>query len=169
MSCRQFFSTTSESALNKQVTSELEAAHAYRGLAAYYARDDVQLMGVSKYFAAQSEEETGHAQKFIDYINLRGGRVTLEPVGTVDISKVVTALDGFEFALELERQVNAKLMHLVEVAETEHDEHFHHLVEDGFLDEQVESIREFAGYVSTLKRMNNDATGVYLFDRDLSK
>ena len=47
-------------------------------MSAYFDRDNVSLPGFAKYFRDQSLEERGHAQKLMDFLNTRGGRVKLQ-------------------------------------------------------------------------------------------
>merc|ERR1712224_270585 len=44
---------------------------------AFFDRDNVGLPGFANYFKEESLEERSHAEKLIDYQNLRGGRVLL--------------------------------------------------------------------------------------------
>ncbi len=46
----------------------------------YFDRDDVALNGFHKFFKKQSEEEREHADKFMKYQNMRGGRVVLQNI-----------------------------------------------------------------------------------------
>lgn len=47
-------------------------------MSAYFDRDNVSLPGFARYFRDQSQEERGHAQKLMDFLNTRGGRVALK-------------------------------------------------------------------------------------------
>ena len=46
----------------------------------YFDRDDVALKGFSKFFKDSAEEEREHAEKFMKYQNMRGGRVVLQSI-----------------------------------------------------------------------------------------
>jgi ferritin heavy chain len=46
----------------------------------YFDRDDVALPGFCKYFKKASDEERGHAEKFMKYQNRRGGRIVLQDI-----------------------------------------------------------------------------------------
>lgn len=75
--------------LNSQITKELQASYVYQAYASYFQRADVALHGIHKFFAAASLEEREHAQKLIDYINMRGGHVKLE---NIQLSSACTAI-----------------------------------------------------------------------------
>lgn len=77
---RQNYHADCEAAINKQINLELYASYVYLSMAGYFDRDDVALPGFKKYFKKSSDEERGHAQKFIQYQNMRGGRVVFAPV-----------------------------------------------------------------------------------------
>jgi ferritin heavy chain len=77
---RQNFHDECEGALNRQVNMELCASYAYQSMAFYFDRDDIALPGFSKFFKHNSDEEREHAEKFMTYLNKRGGRVVLNHV-----------------------------------------------------------------------------------------
>ena len=47
---------------------------------AYFDRDDVALKGFSKYFWNLAMEEFEHAQYFLKFQNMRGGRIELRDI-----------------------------------------------------------------------------------------
>merc|ERR1712098_473841 len=77
---RTNFHSSSEALINKQINMELHASYVYMSMAAYFQRDDVALQGFAKRFRENSDEERGHAQKFIDYQGMRGGRVEFQNI-----------------------------------------------------------------------------------------
>lgn len=82
---RQNYHEDCEAAINKQINMELYASYVYLSMAGYFDRDDVALPGFKKFFKKSSDEEREHAQKFIKYQNMRGGRVVLAPIEVVII------------------------------------------------------------------------------------
>ena len=72
---RQNFSTAAEQALNVQINNELYASYQYLAMSAYFGNTNVALPGAAAYFLNQSLEEREHAQKLINYLNDRGGKV----------------------------------------------------------------------------------------------
>lgn len=77
-------------------------------------------------------------------------------------------LQAMEDALSLERFVNEKLLNLHRMADDAGDAHLTHILEHEFLEEQVRSIRELAGYVTRLRSFKtNYALGEYMFDQKL--
>lgn len=166
MACRQNFSEASEKALNEQINAELTASYIYRSMAAYFARCDVALAGFQEKFLKDAQEETEHAQKMIEYMNMRGGRVVLTAIAAPkqDWAKPIEALED---ALALEKDVNAKLIALHQVADDSKDAQMCDWIEGEFLKEQVEAIYDLAKEITNLKRVG-DGLGLYMFDKNLN-
>ncbi|KAH3789742.1 hypothetical protein DPMN_167929, partial [Dreissena polymorpha] len=65
------------SQLNQQISYELRASYFYQAYSHYFGRSDVALPGFAKWFEEASKEERSHATSLMEYINKRGGDVTL--------------------------------------------------------------------------------------------
>jgi len=156
-----------EAAVNEQINVEYNVSYAYHSMSAYFDRDNVSLPGLAKYFRQQALEERGHAQKFIDFQNTRGGRVKLLPLVPPETEFNDTekgdALFAFELSLSLERLNYEKLMDLWQVMEEHGDAQAAHFLEY-MLEEQAKDIKEVADYVSQLRRIGRDGHGVWQFD-----
>lgn len=166
MSARQNFSTAAEEALNQQINAELSASYVYRAMAAHFDRDDVALHGFRDFFKKNAEEETEHAQIFIDYLNKRGGRAVFKPISAPK-NEWTTALEALEDAMVLEKDVNEKLLRLHGIADAANDPQMTDFIEGTFLNEQVDAIKELADMITNIKRVG-DGLGVYLFDKNMS-
>jgi ferritin heavy chain len=162
---RQNFSKACEEALNEQINAELTASLVYRSMAAYFDRDDVALKGFRKVFLHNAEEESEHAQEFINYLNKRGGRVALQAISAPK-TEWTSALEALEDALALEKIVNEKLLRLHSVAAAANDPQMTDFIEGGFLKEQVEAIKDLADKITNLKRVG-EGLGVFLFNQQL--
>jgi ferritin heavy chain len=134
-------------------------------MAAHFDRDDIALPGFREFFKKQSDEEREHAQKFIEYQNKRGGRVTLSNLEKPP-TEWPSPLAALEAALGLEKIVNDKLLKLHKTAGEAEDPHLADFLEEHFLEEQVEAIKKLADLITILKRCG-EGLGVYLFDKDL--
>jgi len=66
---------TMQMALNQQITMELQAAHSYLAMAAWF--DSAGFPGMAAWMRAQSAEETQHALKFYQFVLDRDGQVVL--------------------------------------------------------------------------------------------
>merc|ERR1712071_357894 len=98
--------TKCEAAINKQINMELFASYNYTALAAHFNRDDVALKGFAKFFQSSSDEERDHADKFMKYQALRGGRVVLQAVNRPSSDEWDSPLAAMEYVLKLEKEVN---------------------------------------------------------------
>jgi len=54
-------------------------------MASYFARDNVALPGLHRFFKASSDEEREHAEKLIEYQNKRGGKVVIAGIPAPDV------------------------------------------------------------------------------------
>ncbi|XP_002862448.2 ferritin-2, chloroplastic [Arabidopsis lyrata subsp. lyrata] len=167
---RHKFSDDSESAINDQINVEYNVSYVYHALYAYFDRDNVGLKGFAKFFNDSSLEERGHAEKFMEYQNMRGGRVKLQsilmPVSEFDHEEKGDALHAMELALSLEKLTNEKLLKLQSVGVKNNDVQLVDFVESEFLGEQVEAIKKISEYVAQLRRIGK-GHGVWHFDQML--
>ena len=80
-----------QKALNLQIAHEQANAHIYRAVACWFQKQC--LFGFEKYFKKQVAEETGHAEKLIEYVEDRDGNVELMslPAPKMDYANVAEA------------------------------------------------------------------------------
>ena len=138
--------------LNKQVTAEFGASHAY--LAMSCQLDDMGLKVLSSFFLRQSEEEREHALKIIKYLQEVGGAVKLEEVDKpktdfADVGEIATA------ALKSEERVTEMIHDLAALAEKEHDFPTRSFL-NWFIDEQVEEVATMTDLVHMVKLANDN-------------
>jgi len=163
---RQNFAETSEIALNQQVKVELDASHQYLAMAAFFDRADVALPGFKAYFAKASEEEREHAEKFIEFINLRGGTYAPLPVAEPERTSWSSALDAMKHALTMEMQVNNALLKLHAISDEASDPQLCDFIESTYLTEQVEASNSIAKIIRKLMRAE-PGLGVYEVDKEM--
>ena len=77
-----------------------------------------------------------------------------------------TAKDAVEAALKLEKEVNQSLLDLHVLAGEKGDGHLSDFLEEHFLEEQVDSIKEIGDLVTRLE-MAGDGLGVIYIDNEL--
>jgi ferritin heavy chain len=162
---RQNFHEEVEAGLNKQINLELYASYVYQSMAWYFDRDDIALKGFHKFFKKASEEEREHAEKFMKYQNMRGGRIVLADLKKPEKDDWGTGLEAMQAALALEKSVNQSLLDLHKIGGNCNDANFCDFLEGEYLKEQVESIKELSDYVTNLKRVG-PGLGEYLFDKE---
>lgn len=165
--CRQNFSESCESAINSQINMEFAASYVYQAMAAHFAHDSIALPGLAAHFRKEAEEERSHALKFVDYLTKRGGLVKFSDISAPSGSWK-SAREALEAALNLEKAVNASLLKLHSLADEQNDPHLADFIEEEFLDDQVETLKELADLITQLDRCGNEGLGLYLFDQKLS-
>lgn len=161
---RQNYHEECEAGINKQINLELYASYVYMSMAYHFDRDDVALPGFHKFMLKQSDEEREHARKLMKYQNERGGRIVLQDIKKPEKDEWGTGLEACKAALDLEKHVNQALLDLHKVADTQNDPQMMDFIEEHFLEEQVESIKQFSDYVTNLKRVG-PGLGEYQFDK----
>jgi len=155
-----------EEAVNNQINAELTANYAYLAMAQYFDRSDVSLKNIAAYFRKSAEEESTHAQQFIDYQNRRGGTVVFAAIQPFNIPSVFTAKMAFEKAKDLEEHVYDLLLKTHD--SSINDPELTDEIAGTYLHEQVQSIRELKGYITNLNQVG-EGLGTYIFDREFAK
>ncbi|KAJ0028618.1 hypothetical protein Pint_34940 [Pistacia integerrima] len=184
---RQKFSRECEAAINEQINVEYNVSYVYHALYAYFDRDNIALRGLAKFFKESSEEEREHAEKLMEYQNLRGGKVKLHSIlmapsefehaekgDALYVTKSINVEVNFfgfvdsamELALSLEKLTNEKLLSLHNVAVCNNDPQLADFIETEYLAEQVEAINKIAKFIAQL-RMVGKGHGVWHFDQML--
>jgi len=162
---RQNYHQECEAGVNKQINLELYASYVYLSMSFHFERDDVALPGFAKYFHKASDEEREHAMKLMKFQNQRGGRIVLQNVLKPERDDWGTGLEAMQAALTLEKNVNQSLLDLHKLSSGHGDAHMCDFLEDHYLREQVESIKEIADHVTNLKRVG-PGLGEYMYDKE---
>ena len=136
-----------EQALNKQLNAELYSAYLYLSMAAYYY--SINLNGFANWMTVQNLEETMHAMKFYNYINERGGRITLAQIDAPP-TNWNSPLEVFEETLKHEEKVTGLINNLVDLAIAERD-HAANAFLQWFIIEQVEEEASANEIIQNLK------------------
>ncbi len=156
---------TVQDALNEQIKAELESAYVYLAMSAY--SESVNLRGFASWMRAQSQEELGHALKLFDFVNDRGGRVTLQAL-TQPPADYKSALDMMEHTLNHEQKVSGLINRLYELALKESDYPTQaHL--QWFITEQVEEEKTAQEIVEQLRMIGNHTPGLLMLDRQMGQ
>ncbi|EDO35235.1 predicted protein [Nematostella vectensis] len=155
-----------EGPINKQINKELYAHYTYLSMAFHFDRDDINLPGFNKFFKKASKEEWEHAQMFMAYLTKRGGRVKLNDIPTPCRDQWGNGLMAMEDALALEKEILSSLQALHRKAQEENDAQMQDFIEETFLNEQMDSIKQLSNYVSTLRRLGGEGLGEYQFDKE---
>jgi len=159
---RQNYSETCEAAINKQINMELYASYVYQSMAFYFDRSDVALNNFYEYFKKSADEEKAHAEMFMKYQNLRGGRIVLQDI-KAPADEWASHIKALEDTLALEMKVNESLIALHGVADENKDPHLCDYLESNFLNEQVDAISKINRLITNAKRCG-EGLGLYQFN-----
>lgn len=152
-----------QDALNEQINAEFWSAYLYLSMAQHFEAEGMS--GVANWFKIQFQEEQAHATIFMNYINQRGGRVTLKAIDAVPTSWE-SPLEAFKATLEHEKKVTALINDLYALAESERD----YATRDRltwFVSEQVEEEDNCRTLIDKFSLIGNDGMGLYMLDQEL--
>ncbi|MBM3307765.1 MAG: ferritin [Candidatus Eisenbacteria bacterium] len=153
-----------QGALNKQINAETYSAYLYLSMAAH--AKSLGLDGFENWFRAQVQEELVHAMKFFDYVNERGGRVTLTAIDAPPAAWK-SPLAVFEATLKHEQHVTSLINKLVDLAVAESDHATANMLQ-WFVAEQVEEEATADGIRQKLALVGDRGNALYMIDRELA-
>lgn len=153
-----------QDALCAQINAEFWSAYLYLSMSMHF--ENTGMSGVANWFAIQFREEQAHAQIFMNYVNQRGGKVTLLPIDAVP-DKWESPLDAFKATLEHEKKVTGLINSLFTLAEEEKD----YATRDRllwFVKEQVEEEDTARQLIDKFSLIGDNGMGLYMLDRELA-
>ncbi len=151
-----------EQAIITQLNFEIESAFVYLAMKNYL--ESLSLEGFVNWFDIQFQEEMAHAQKFMNYINERGGRVEIR--GFEDPrNKFESVLEVLEASLAHEKEVTRRIHNLMKLAYEENDYASISLLK-WYVDEQVEEENNFSTLIEKVKLVSG--AGLYMLDKELA-
>jgi len=154
-----------QDAFNGQINAEMYSSYLYLAMAAYF--QSISLSGFATWMRVQAQEETAHAMKFYDFINERGGRVSLNAIDAPP-ETWGSPLAAFEAVLAHEKKVTGLINALVELAQAEHD-HASNIFLQWFVTEQVEEEDNANDVVQKIKLVGDAKGGLFMLDRELGQ
>ncbi len=157
--------STVQNAINEQIKNELYSAYLYLSMSAYF--EAANLPGIAKWMRIQSNEEVEHAMKFFDFVNDRGGRVTLKAIDQPP-SEWSTAQAAFEQVLEHEQKVTGMIHSLYALATKENDYPTQVLLH-WYIDEQVEEEKNASLIVEQVRMIGDHPNALLMLDHRLGK
>lgn len=153
-----------EAGLNDQIAKEFYAAYLYLSMSAFFESEN--LPGFAHWMRLQYREETSHAERLLDFLANRGGRVVLQAIDKPP-KDFKGPLAGMSEALKHEREVTATIHRLYELAVQEKD-YATQLELQWFISEQVEEERTVSDIIAQLKLAGDSAPGLLMIDRHLA-
>jgi ferritin len=154
-----------QDALSKQLNAELYSSYLYLSMSSYF--ESLDLPGFAGWMRVQAQEEMTHAMKFFDFINERDGRVLLKTIAGPP-TEWDSPRAAFEETYRHEQKVTGLIHKLVDLAIKESDHATNNFLQ-WFVAEQVEEEASVKEVVQKLKLVSDDATGLFLVDRELAQ
>jgi ferritin len=154
-----------QDAMNEQIKNELYSAYLYLSMAAYFETENLQ--GFAHWMRAQAQEEQEHALKFFDFINERGGRVTLHAIDQPPAG-FDSPLNVFEETLSHEQKVTSLIHDLYALALEEND-YASQVFLQWFVNEQVEEEANATEILEQLKMLGGKGQGLLMLDHALGQ
>ena len=151
-------------ALNKQLNNELYSAYLYLSMSSYAG--SIGLKGSANWFMVQYQEEMAHAMKFYNYINSRGGHVTLAAIAAPP-AEFSSLLEMFEQTLNHEQFITASINELTDLALSE-KEHATNIFLQWFVTEQIEEEENDRDIIGKLKLIGDNGQGLLMLDAELA-
>lgn len=146
--------------VNSQILIEMNAFYNYLGMSQFFKQYDQDREGFAKYFKSSAMEELEHAEEFMKYQHLRGGKVVLSEIPSPVVTEWANGLDALETALELEKNVTDQVLCLHSFAVHRFDDSdFVNLLEEKIIPEQYQSMKELQTHIKTLERACPKAVG----------
>ena len=154
-----------ESAFNEQLNAELFSSYLYLSMAAYF--ESHNLKGMASWMRMQVQEENMHGMKFFDFINERGGKVTLAKIKEPK-TEWSSPLEIFEETCEHEHKVTCLINDLVDLAITEKDHAANGFLQ-WFVTEQVEEEATVNEIRDKLKLVSDNPVALFMIDQELGR
>lgn len=156
-----------EQAINKQILAEFNAAYSYLGLACYFGRTSVGLLGTQKFYLSMFDEENTHAMALIKYQEMRGGSVNIVSIN-INQCEECTILKSLEISLCMEKEISNQLIEVYSVAKKHNDFRTQDLIVTEFIKEQIQSIRQLGTFIADAQRLGDSGLAEFFLDQKMS-
>lgn len=154
-----------QDAMNDQIKHETFSAYLYFSMAAYFHSQ--ALDGMAQWMKAQAQEEFGHALRFFNHINDRGGRIELQALDKPQ-TEWESPIAAFTAALGHEEFITGKINDLAKLADEENDRAAGIMLQ-WFVTEQVEEEDTVSAVIAMLKLIGDSGHGLLMADRELGE
>lgn len=150
-------------AINDQINAEMWSGYLYLSMACNFRAKG--LKGVANWFQIQYKEEMAHADALMDYLDARGGVITLAPIAGVK-TEWATPAEAFADTLAHEMGVTKRIHNLYAMAEEAKDYATRQML-NAFIAEQVEEEDNVQTIIDDFNLVGEDGTGILQLDREL--
>ncbi len=158
-------SKTMQDALNAQINLEQTSAQLYLAMSAYC--EVKSFRGFAAWLRVQASEETLHANKLIDFVLDRGGKLELQAIAAPPTS-FGTITQVFEQTLAHEKGITAKITALFEQARAEKD-YASEIALQWYVTEQIEEESTVGQIVDQLHAIGEQGGAIWYLDSKMGK
>ena len=154
--------------LNEQIEKEMFAANLYLSMSSWCYENSFD--GAGLFLFQHADEESGHAQRLITYLNETDSKVIITEVAAPE-SNFNGLLDVFEKTYAHEQKITQSINNLVDCTLQSKDYPTFNFLQ-WYVSEQHEEEALFRGIVDKIKLIGSSGDGLYLADRfikDLTK
>ena len=151
--------------LNSQINKEFYSAYLYLDFSNYFA--DQGLNGFANWYKVQAQEERDHALLFIQYMQNNNIKVSLEQIGTPEVS-YIDNMSPLKAGLEHEEFVTASIHTIYDAAYQVKDFRTMQFL-DWFVKEQGEEETNANDLIRKMELFGSDPKGLYLLDQELAQ
>jgi ferritin len=153
-----------EAGINDQIGREFYSAYLYLSMSAFFEAQNFP--GFAHWMRLQYQEEISHAERLVDFITNRGGRLVLQALDKPP-HDFKGPLAGMEQALAHEQEVTEAIHRLYELAVKEKD-YPTQLELQWFITEQVEEERTVSDIIAQVNMAGDSPPGLLMIDRQLA-
>lgn len=162
---KTYLSDKIKSLIDDLISVELNASQLYKAASTWC--EYVGYTGTASWLNKHVEEERGHMNKLYEY-SLDRQCNPLTPAIKSQPCCFASLKDVLEQGLKHEEFVESKYKAAVKMALSESDITTFTLMQS-YLNEQVEEIKLFAGFLDRLEIIGNDKRGQFILDQEISK
>lgn len=148
-------------AINSHLACEFQASHTYLAMSIWLREKD--LAGFSTYMQMKSQEERGHADRFIAYLVDSDEQVEL-PAVEAPKRKWSSTQDLFDNVYDMEKDVTASINRIYSIAEQAGDRSATAML-DWFIAEQLQEEAEARFVRKRLRLASDNAAALLLLDQ----
>jgi ferritin heavy chain len=163
---RESFPESSENAINDLVRHCLTASYTCKGIAYYYDRSDVALVGLCSMFKFCARIQSRWARDLMCYQVARGGETALQSIDEPEKSEWGTPVESLTFLLERMKSLKDQIEKTIKVARDGGDQHFKFYLKNDFLDPLIYFIRKIGMLITNAVRAG-PGLGEYEFSKDI--
>jgi ferritin len=154
-----------QDALNVQINLEQYSAQLYLAMSAHC--ESKSFRGFAHWLRVQSQEETAHAMKLVDFVFDRGGKLELKPIEAPP-REFGSLTELFARILEHEQKITASINALFERSRQERD-YASEITLQWYVTEQVEEEANAGQVLDQLRAVGEQGGGIWYLDSKMGK